>query len=77
MNTEAQKRARLKYDQKYAKQVPIKLNTKTDADIFCRLDEVGNKQGYIKQLIRDDIIRVHGENYIYPELQNERNGEEE
>lgn len=71
MKTEAQKRATLKYDEKYAKQVALKLNTKTDADIFCRLDEVGNKQGYIKQLIRDDIKRIKDEK------ETNKNGENE
>ena len=64
MKTEAQKRATKKYDDLYSKQVALKLNTKTDADIFCRLDEVGNKQGYIKKLIRDDIKRIKEEKSV-------------
>ena len=76
MKTEAQKRATLKYDEKYAKQVALKLNTKTDADIFCRLDEVGNKQGYIKQLIRDDIKKVYGDKNILEVKSKEKAGDE-
>lgn len=43
------------YDRKNTIQVKLKLNKKYDADIIDKLDTVGNKQGYIKQLIRDDI----------------------
>ena len=55
MTTEAQKRAKNKYDSKNTKQVMLKLNKKTDADILGKLDAVGNRQGYIKELIRKDI----------------------
>ena len=40
---------------KIPKRVFIKLNLKTDADILEQLEKVGNKQGYIKELIRRDI----------------------
>jgi hypothetical protein len=33
------------------------LNTKTDADILEKLNEVENKQGYIKELIRADLSK--------------------
>lgn len=55
MATEAQKRAKLKYDEANTVQVKLKLNRKTDADILARLDAVANKQGYIKDLIRADL----------------------
>ena len=55
MNTEARLRANAKYDAKATRQVMLKLNIKTDADILRKLDSVGNKQGYIKDLIRKDI----------------------
>lgn len=55
--TEAQKRAREKYEAKTAVQFKMKLNKKTDADILAKLDDVPNKQGYIKSLIRADIER--------------------
>lgn len=48
---EAQKR----YNREKTKSVIIKLNKTTDADILAKLDTVGNKQGYIKDLIRNDI----------------------
>jgi hypothetical protein len=53
--TEAQKRAVRKYDEAHTKQVHLKLNTETDADILERLAEIGNVQGYIKLLIREDM----------------------
>lgn len=37
--------------------VVMRLNYNTDKDIFAKLEEVGNKQGYIKRLIRADIAR--------------------
>lgn len=47
--------ARAKYDAANTRKIILKLNKKTDADILERLDEVGNKQGYIKALIRSDL----------------------
>ena len=55
--SEAQKRAIAKYDNANTKQIKMKLNTTTDADILAKLEEVGNIQGYIKQLIRADISK--------------------
>ena len=46
-----------RYDRNNTVRVALKLNTKTDADILARLDEAGNKQGYIKELIRKDMGR--------------------
>ena len=57
MVTEAKKRANRKYDDSHTKQVHLKLNTKTDADILKRLQECDSIQGYIKELIRADMIR--------------------
>lgn len=44
-----------RYDAFNTVQIKMKLNRKTDADILDKLDGVGNKQGYIKSLIRADI----------------------
>lgn len=55
MATKAQLKAIRKYDAENTKQIVLKLNLKSDADILERLSEVGNKQGYIKELIRQDI----------------------
>lgn len=57
MTTEAKKRANAKYDAANTKQIALKLNIKTDADILQRLKETGNAQGYIKRLIREDMGR--------------------
>lgn len=57
MATEAQKRAAEKYDANNTIQIKLKLNKKTDADIIERLESIGNKQGYIKEIIRADIYK--------------------
>lgn len=44
-----------KYNKEKTKLITIRLIKTTDKDILERLDEVGNKQGYIKSLIRRDI----------------------
>lgn len=45
------------YDKKNCRQLCLKLNKRTDADILAVLDQLENKQGYIKALIRADIER--------------------
>ena len=55
MATESQRKANRKYDKNNTKQLMLKLNLKTDKDILDKLNSVGNKQGYIKKLIRNDI----------------------
>lgn len=49
--TERQRR----YDDAHIKAVYLKLNKIYDADIIEKLEAVGNKQGYIKELIRKDM----------------------
>jgi hypothetical protein len=44
-----------KYDENNTIQIKLKLNCKTDADIIAYLNSVDNKQGTIKQLIRDKL----------------------
>lgn len=46
-----------KYKAAHVRRYVLAANDRTDADIIARLESVGNKQGYIKQLIRDDIAR--------------------
>lgn len=43
------------YDKKNTTKVMLKLNNIHDKDILDKLQSVGNKQGYIKELIRNDI----------------------
>ena len=52
---EARGRAQAKYDAKNTTGIYLKLNNKTDADILRKLEEVENRQGYIKELIRRDM----------------------
>lgn len=53
--SDAQKRANAKYEREKTRSIRIKLTLSTDADILAKLDSVGNKQGYIKALIRADL----------------------
>lgn len=55
MATQAQLKASAKYDKVNTKSIFLKLNIKTDADVLQYLETVGNKQGYIKELIRKDM----------------------
>ena len=38
-------------------QIKLKLTNNTDKDILEKLSTIPNKQGYIKELIRHDILR--------------------
>ena len=55
MTSKSQLKASAKYDKTNTKQIVLKLNLRTDALILWWLDQQSNKQGYIKQLIADDI----------------------
>lgn len=57
MTSESVKQAVRRYDAKNTRGIYLKLNKKTDADILGKLDSVPSKQGYIKSLIRADIIK--------------------
>ena len=58
MTTESKKAAKSKYDAKTAIYKSLKLNRNTDADIIAYLEKQPNFQGYLKQLIRDDMKRT-------------------
>lgn len=47
--------ATAQYDKANTTRINIKLNNKTDADIIRQLEQKGNVQGYLKQLIRNDM----------------------
>ena len=53
MNKASERTAR--YDAKSTRRYGLKLNLKTDKEIIDKLDAVGSMQGYIKQLIRQDM----------------------
>lgn len=58
MTTEAQKRAQKKYDEANKdkfRMIHLKLNRDTDAEIIKKLESVDSIQGYIKELIKNDI----------------------
>lgn len=55
MASDAQKKASAKYDAANTMQFKIKLNKTTDAEIIEHLKSLDNKQGYIKNLILQDI----------------------
>lgn len=55
--SESHKRANAKYDATHTKQIKMKLNLKTDADIIARLEQQDKVQSYIKALIRADILK--------------------
>lgn len=50
----AQPPSKTRWDKENTVVITMKLNRNTDADIIEKLDSVDNKQGYIKQLIRED-----------------------
>lgn len=57
MQTEAQRRAKLKYQEKNVIQISLKLNRVTDADIIALLETAENKQGLIKELLRKSLTK--------------------
>lgn len=46
-----------RYQKENVIQINLRLNKKTDADIIKALESCKSKQGYIKDLIRLDILR--------------------
>lgn len=58
MSTEAQKKAQKKYDtanRDKFRMIHLKLNKETDKEIIEKLEAVENIQGYIKNLILNDL----------------------
>ena len=51
----SQRKASAKYDAANTVQFKVKLNNKNDADIIEHLKNQPNKQGYIKDLIKEDM----------------------
>lgn len=56
MTSDAQRRAVAKYDKSHSKVFAIKLNVETDKELIARLESQDNKQRYIKDLIRADLL---------------------
>lgn len=55
MVSEAKLKAQYKYDKNNTQQIVLKLNKKNDSDILMKFEDIDNRQGYIKQLIRQDL----------------------
>ena len=55
MNKQSLRQA--KYDAKTARRYGLKLHRERDSDIITKLDSVKSIQGYIKELVREDIKR--------------------
>lgn len=56
--TEAQRRARNKYNKKMIRNLTVSLNRKTDDDIIVFLENKENIGGYIKNLVRKDMDKA-------------------
>ena len=56
MVTEAQKRAKARYDAKTT-QIVLRLRNGADADVIERLQSVPEKTSYVRRLVREDIAR--------------------
>lgn len=54
MKYEAQSR----YDKKNTVSYSMKLNKNTDADVIMHMDRQDNKQGYLKNLVIHDMIKI-------------------
>lgn len=65
MATKATERQR-RYDSVHCTGFYLKLNNENDSDVIAKLSTLKSKQGYIKQLIRDDIANSvpNSDNYI-------------
>lgn len=50
-------KAHYEWTKKNTTRFTVKLNHNTDGDVLEHLDKQGNKQSYIKQLIREDMKR--------------------
>lgn len=49
--------AKKRWDKENTTLVTMKLNNNQDAEIIAKLQSVPNKQGYIKGLIKADIVK--------------------
>lgn len=54
---EKKETARERYDKANTVKITIKLNRKTDKDILDCLENSGNKQGTIKEALREKMAR--------------------
>lgn len=52
---DAHSKASAKYNKSNVLKVNVNINRNTDADIIAWFENIPNKQGYIKELIRKDM----------------------
>lgn len=62
MTTKAQKTATAKYQAANMKKYTFKFNVKTEGDLIAHLESIDNVQGYIKALVRADMLKKN--NYL-------------
>lgn len=55
--SEARNRANAKFNKLHTQSVTVRLHNENDKDIIELLKTKDNKQGYIKELIRRDMIK--------------------
>lgn len=75
--TEAHAKAQTTYDKNNMVHVGLKLHVNLDNDVISKLKTVDSKQGYIKQLVRDDIKRTGFQVPPSPKEQKEQRKREE
>ena len=61
--SQAQLAASRKYQKDHTKTMSLQFNIDFDADILEKLNQVANKQGYIKNLIRQDLLNSKDQQY--------------
>ena len=57
MDKEQKKVYDIEYQKRNVKRIPFNLNLSTDADIIAHIQQINNVNGYLKELIRQDINR--------------------
>ena len=57
------KNAQAKYNKENTVMISFKLNKKTDADLIHWLEIQGNRQAYLKAVIKSDLERFEEENF--------------
>ena len=62
-----------KYDKAHCKYFSLKMHLENDADVIEKFASVPSMQGYIKQLVRDDIARTRPEP-VPEKIQNVKEG---
>ncbi len=56
MDRKAETEYALKYQKKHIRQIKFALSIENDADILEYLDKIPNRAGYLKDLIRRDMV---------------------